>query len=449
MRKVELKIVNSKLLVGDDLVEAGVAVEDGRIVKVAKDPNLPNSDTTIDARGMVMLPGIVDVHVHMRDMNLSYKEDFSSGTQAAVIGGVTTVLDMPNTSPPTTNAERLKEKMCKAADKVYCNIGFFGALVLEPNETTKMANEGAIGFKLYLNEPQYSQLDDETLFAEVIEPVKKTGSTLAVHAEFPQKETKRESPTDTRGEIEQFIESHDPQLEIHAVSKCIRAAREMGVHIHLCHISTEATLAMISKGKVNGIPLTAEVTPHHLLLSEEALYHYGSHAKMVPPLRRIGDVRSLFQGLVNGNIDAIASDHAPHSNEEKSHGFASAPSGVPGLETMLPLLLTEVSERRIPLKRIIQTMCENPPELFRLKGVGKIAERYGADIILVDFKKEKTIDSRTFYSKAKYSPFEGRRVKGVPMLTLVNGVPAMRDGELVGKPGQGKIIRPFINTSLP
>jgi dihydroorotase len=446
MKKVELKIINTKLLVGDDLIEAGVALEEGKIAKIAKDPNLPDSDTTINARGMLMLPGVVDVHVHLRDLDLSYKEDFSTGTQAAIIGGVTTVLDMPNTIPRTTSSERLREKMLKATSEVYCNVGFFGELALEPSETTKMANEGAIGFKLYLNEPRNSQLNNKEIFTKVIQPINLVGSTLAVHAEFPSNKTKEPTPRDERSEIEQFIKSHDPQLEIRAVSECIKIARESGVHIHICHISTEATLAMICKEKANGILLTSEVTPHHLLLSEPELYRHGPYAKMVPPLRRLSDARSLVRGFVSGNVDAIASDHAPHSNDEKSQDFANAPSGVPGLETMLPLLLTEVTEGRIPLKRILQTMCENPPLLFGLKSRGKIAEGYNADLILVDLKKEKTIDPNRFFSKAKYTPFEGRKVKGVPVLTVVNGVLVVQDGELIGKPGDGSIVKSIIRT---
>lgn len=444
MRRVELKIVNSRLLVGDDFVEAGVAIEDGKITKVAKEPNLPDSDMTIDARSAVMLPGVVDVHVHMRDMDLSYKEDFSSGTQAAVAGGVTTVLDMPNTSPPTTSLERLKDKMGKAAGRTFCNIGFFGALALEPNESDKMAREGAIGFKLYLNDPKYDRLMDEGLLARVLEPLRVLGSTLSVHAEFPEGQTETANVTGARNEIDEFISLHDPILEIRAVSKCVRMARDSGVHTHVCHLSTEAALTMVTKGKLDGIPITAEVTPHHLLLSEEALYRYGSYAKMVPPLRRASDVRSLVQGLADGRLDAVASDHAPHSNEEKNLGFTSAPPGVPGLETMLPLLLTEVSEGRLSLGRIMQTMCENPPRLFRLGNLGRIAEGYNADIVLVDLRKEKVINSSDFFTKAKYTPFEGRKVKGVPVLTIVNGVPVMRDGELIKERATGKVVKPVV-----
>jgi dihydroorotase len=449
MRKVELKIINTKLLVGDDLIEAGVAIEGGKIVKIAKDPNLPDSDTTMDAKGLLMLPGVVDIHVHLRDLDLSYKEDFSSGTQAAVMGGVTTVLDMPNTSPRTADAHRLKEKVRKATSEVYCNVGFFGELAFEPDETRKMLDQGAIGFKLYLNEPRNNQLRKEKIFVEATQPIRLADSTLSVHAEFPSVKVEESTPRDERSQIEQFIRSHDPQLEMRAVSKCIESAKESGLHIHICHISTEAALSMINQERVNGTHLTAEVTPHHLLLSEAELYRNGSYAKMVPPLRRLSDVRSMFRGLVNGNLDAIASDHAPHSNEEKSQTFAKAPPGVPGLETMLPLLLTEVSRGTVPLRRIVQALCENPPELFGIKDRGRIAEGYNADLILVDLAKEKTIDPRTFVSKAKFTPFEGRKVKGVPVLTIVNGVPVAKDGEIIGKPGDGRIVKPTYHTQEP
>jgi dihydroorotase len=446
MKKVELKVVNTKLLVGDDLVETGIAIEKGKIAKIAKDGNLPDADSTINARGMLAIPGVVDVHAHLRDLDLSYKEDFSTGTQAAIVGGVTTVFDMPNTAPRTTSSVRLREKIHRAESEVYCNVGFFGELAPEPSETVKMADEGAVGFKLYLNEPRNVTLNNEDIFTNMIRPIRLVGSTLAVHAEYPSNEIRQPTPNDQGNEIEQFIKSHEPQLEIRAVSKCIESAMESEVHIHFCHISTEAALAMICEGKANGIPLSVEVTPHHLFLSEVELYRQGSYAKMVPPLRSLSDARSLLQGVINGNVDAIASDHAPHSNEEKSQPFAKAPSGVPGLETMLPLLLTEVNKGTIPLRTVIQTMCENPPLLYGLKSRGRIAEGYNADLVLIDLEKEKTIDSRYFFSKAKYTPFEGRKVKGLPVLTIVNGIPVMRDGEIIGKSGDGRIVKSASHT---
>ncbi|WXG45775.1 MAG: dihydroorotase family protein [Candidatus Atabeyarchaeum deiterrae] len=441
MRRVELKIVNSKIFLENGIVEAGVAVDKGKIVRIAKDPNLPPSDTTIDSRKMLMLPGVVDVHVHLRDMNLSYKEDFSSGTEAAVIGGVTTVLDMPNTFPPTTNAERLREKISKASNMIYSNVGFFGAFPLEPNEASKIMEEGAVGFKLYLNDPQYDSFRKEPMLTRSLRLMKSSDCLVAIHAEFQHEQREKREPSNLDGEIRHFVSSHAPQLEVDAVSMCAKAARESSVHIHICHLSTEMALNIINGEKGRQVPLTTEVTPHHLLLSDEELYHFGSYAKMVPPLRTKRDCDSLMRGLTSGAIDIIASDHAPHANVEKDEGFADAPSGIPGLETMLSLILTEMTKGRITLKRIVQTMSENPSRSFNLKNIGKISEGYNADLTLVDLAKEKTIDAQSFHSKAKYTPFEGRLVKGIPVLTIVNGIPVMQDGEIIGKPGSGRIVK--------
>jgi dihydroorotase (multifunctional complex type) len=441
MRKVELNIINAKILVEDSLIEAGVSVDEGKIVKVAKLPNLPASDVTVDSRNMLMIPGVVDAHVHLRDLDLSYKEDFSSGTQAAIMGGVTTVLDMPNTSPPTSNAERLKEKISKASNMIYSNVGFFGALSLEPRETSMMAKEGAIGFKLYLNDTQYNSLSDEKLLTRVLRAIKSSGVPLSVHAEFPQQSIPKIGPLNTKNEIELFKRLHDPQLEVDAVSMCLKMARESDVHVHVCHLSTESALNLVHKAKLTGAPVTAEVTPHHLLLSDRELYSLGSYAKMVPPLRTARDADSLMKGLKDGTVDIVASDHAPHAVEEKKRRFMDAPSGIPGLETMLPLILTEMLEGRITLKRVIQTMSENPSLLFKLKRVGKIAEGYSADLVLVDLHKERRIDAKAFRSKAKYTPFAGRIVKGIPVLTVLGGIQVMRDGEILGRPGDGKVIK--------
>jgi dihydroorotase len=441
MRKVELNIVNAKILVEGNLVEAGVSIDEGKIVKVAKTANLPASDVTVDSRNMLMIPGVVDVHVHLRDLELSYKEDFSSGTQAAIMGGVTTVFDMPNTSPPTSSAERLKEKISRSANMIYSNVGFFGALSLEPRETSMMAKEGAIGFKLYLNDTHYSSLSDERLLMRVLKPVKSSGVPLSVHAEFPQELMQETCSVNTRDEIECFKRTHDPQLEADAVSMCLNMAKESDANVHICHLSTESALNLVRRAKLTGTPITAEVTPHHLLLSDKELNSCGSYAKMVPPLRTTRDAESLMKGLTDGAVDIIASDHAPHTAEEKKQRFIDAPSGIPGLETMLPLILTEMSEGRITLRRVVQTMSENPSQLFGLKDIGKIAEGYNADIVLVDLHREKRIDAQTFRSKAKYTPFAGRIVKGIPVMTVVNGIPVMRDGEILGKPGDGKVIK--------
>jgi dihydroorotase len=441
MRKAELRIINSKILIGDDLIEAGVAISDGKIVKVAKEPHLPPAGKTIDSQSMLMIPGVVDAHVHLRDMGLSYKEDFSSGTEAAALGGVTTVLDMPNTSPPTANAEILKEKISKATDMVYSNVGFFGALPMNPIETCKMIDEGAIGFKLYMNDPHYAIQHDKTMPSHLLEPILSSDLPLAVHAEFPLSREEDTDATATEGEIESFLQEHSSRMEADAISFCVRTARKLGIHVHICHVSTESGLGIIREGKAVGTPLSAEATPHHLLLSEKQLHDFGSYAKTVPPLRTPKDVSSLMDGLINGAVDIIASDHAPHTIEEKERGFAEAPSGIPGLETTLPLILTEMSEGRIALKRLVEATSENPSKIFGLKRIGRIAEGYNADIVIVDLRKEKTIRACNFHSKAKYSPFEGRNVKGVPVLTLVNGTPVMQDGEIIGEPGVGKIVK--------
>jgi dihydroorotase len=197
----------------------------------------------------------------------------------------------------------------------------------------------------------------------------------------------------------------------------------------------------VHEGRTAGTPITSEATPHHLLLSREQLYDFGSYAKTVPPLRTRRDNIALMKGLVTGSVNIVASDHAPHTNEEKGREFTESPPGIPGLETTLELLLTAISEGRMTLRKLVETTSINPSKIFGLKGLGKIAEGYDADIVVVDLRKEKTIHASDFHSKAKYSPFEGRKVKGVPILTLVNGTPMMRDGQIIGNPGVGKIVK--------
>jgi dihydroorotase len=282
---------------------------------------------------------------------------------------------------------------------------------------------------------------------EVLGPVKSSGIPLSVHAEFPQQPMPNKRPTNTEDEIELFKRAHDPQIEVNAVSMCLRMAKESGAHVHICHLSTESALNLVQRAKLSGTPVTTEVTPHHLILSDKELSSFGSYAKMVPPLRATRDAESLLRGLADGIIDVVASDHAPHTIEEKKQRFIDAPSGIPGLETMLPLILTEMLEGRITLRRVIQTMSENPARLFKLKRTGKIAEGYDADLVLVDLHGERRIDARVFRSKAKYTPFAGRIVRGIPVLTVLNGVQVMRNGEILSRPGDGKVVRHAENKS--
>jgi dihydroorotase (multifunctional complex type) len=443
---VDLTIINAKILTDHGLVKGGVAINDGKIYSIEAEERLPKAATTINAQGNLVLPGLIDVHTHLRDLNLEYKEDFYSGTCAALAGGFTTVLDMPNTLPLTDNSLRLREKMAVANRRIVANTGFYTCFPAETEELKKLKNLGAMGCKVFLHHPNTAlDVDDDDVLLHTLHILEDLDMILAVHAEdrylienlrAKYKAAATPSPND-------HSKTHPPQAEVKAVQRILSLIRRKRPRLHFCHISTGETSSLISQAKAEGLPVTYEVTPHHLLLSETLLTKVGSLAFVDPPLRHSTTQRGLWQDLLTGSIDLVASDHAPHSLKEKRHSdIWAVPSGFPGLETTLPLLLTMVARGKLSLELLIAILARNPARIFRLDGKGVIAVGFDADLTVVDVDQEFIIDSTAFHSKAKYSPFDGMKVVGRPIQVFLGGNLVMEEGEILSKPGSGSIIRP-------
>ena len=238
------------------------------------------------------------------------------------------------------------------------------------------------------------------------------------------------------------MEAHSPEAEEKAVRRITQLSRQSGSHVHICHISSKPSMNIVSKAKKLGFDVTCEATPHHLLLTSETLKKYGNTALEVPPLRRPSDVSCLWRSLEKGLVDTIASDHAPHSVSEKNAELIwNVKPGIAGLETMLPLLLTQVNKRRLTIKRLVQLTCENPARIYRLTDRGSLRKGSVADITIIDMKKEHRIDASGFYSKAKISPFDGWKTKGIPVKTFVNGQLVMDNGTILSGLRAGRVIR--------
>jgi dihydroorotase len=248
-----------------------------------------------------------------------------------------------------------------------------------------------------------------------------------------------------RGGLEAYLKVHSPEAELKAIQRTIKLAKKTSTHIHFCHVSSAEGLKAILTAKNRGFPITCEVVPHHLLLSSKHLKRWKTVALMNPPLRTEEDVKELWTAFKQGLIDVLASDHAPHTLEEKKSEFVwNVKPGIPGLETMLPLLLTQVNEGRLTLASLIRASSKKPAEIFHIKNRGSLGEGFYADFVVVDMKQKYRIDSSKFHSKAKHSPFDGWIVKGKPTKTFVNGHLVMDDGEIVAKPRTGQIIRETI-----
>lgn len=409
------------------------------------------AEATVSLKGLLVLPGLIDAHVHLRDQGKSYKEDFKSGTAAAAAGGITTVLDMPNNDPMTINAETLLNRMKTAEKKVLVNVGFYSEFPKNLQEIGEIIGEGAIAFKLFMGEQLGGlNIEDDSAIKDAFKIVGRK-VPVAVHAEDKKILKKAEKELKSRGcnDIEAFLDVHSEEAELKAVKRIIAFAKEVCVRVHFCHISTEKSLKVVNGAKKAGMPITCEATPHHLFLSLADLKRIGALALTVPPVREKSLSDALWDGIKNGLVDIIASDHAPHAVAEKSADVVwNVKVGIPGLETTLPLLLTEVNNGRLGLVDIVRLMAESPAKIFSLKNRGSLKEGYKADLVAVDLKQEYRIDASNFYSKAKYSPFDGKLVKGKPIKTFVGGQLVMDNGEIVVKEGCGEIIRGEVNLEV-
>jgi dihydroorotase (multifunctional complex type) len=443
--QVDLVLHNGKIYTPRGFVDAGVAIEGTRISRIAKETNLPRASSKINLNGHIVLPGLIDPHVHLRDQNRAYREDFSTGTVAAAAGGFSMVMDMPNNKPVTMSVQSLRERMKLAEKRVLVNVAFYSAFPGALKEIRNVVEEGAIAFKLFLLEKIGGlNINDDTAVLRALKEVKKANVPIAVHAE--DKETfenkmKRMQDED-RNDIHAYLEAHSSDVEVKAVQRMIRLAEKSEAHVHFCHVSSARSLSLIRKAKDDGINITCEVTPHHLLLTMQELKHYKNLAITIPPVRTREDMKALWNALRQGLIDTLGSDHAPHAVEEKkSESIWEVKPGIAGLETTLPLMLTQVNKGRLTIAELVQLTSKRPAEIFHLKDRGALSKGCYADLVVIDLKQEHKIDSSRFRSKAKFSPFDGWKVKGKPVKTFVNGRLVMDEGEIVAKPGTGHVIR--------
>jgi dihydroorotase len=441
---VDLVVYNGKISIQSAYITAGVAVDEGKIVKVAKKTNLPPASEKIDTQGNFILPGLIDMHTHLRDQKQAYEEDFTTGTAAAVAGGITLCADMPNNEPVTMDAETLKERMRVAANKILTNVAFYSAFPTGLHEISSIVDQGAVGFKLFMTKQIGGiDIDSDDVIEKAFQQTQKSQVPVAVHAEDKTllESVKKELIRTGQGGIDAYLKAHSPLVEEKAVNRILGLVEKTKVQAHFCHISSELGLDAMMRRKESGLPVSCEVTAHHLLLSSSDLKRYGTIALCDPPVRGKADVAALWEALRNGLIDIIASDHAPHLLEEKkAESIWDVKPGFPNLEAIIPLILNEINKEHLSIADLIRLMAEKPAEIFHLTLRGRLEKGYNADITIVDMHREHRIDASKFYSKAKYSPFDGWKLKGKPIKTFVNGQLAMDDGEIVAKPGTGQII---------
>lgn len=421
---LDMCIVNCRLDPSNQ--ECSIGIENGKIVSIQKLPSV--ADKIVDLDGKIILPGLIDVHVHMRDPGLTYKENFKTGTESAAAGGFTTVLDMPNTKPPTNTVHDFKNKLKIAESKSIVDFGLHAGTA-NPKEIPSLGDLNPASFKVFMD-----LHDDEflmNLFSEIAD-LNQSGNhdhLVSIHAEDHEIVNKYTTMKSSETSIDSMIyaDARPAFAEDVAVFKAIMMAKEFNLKIHICHASTEKSLDSIQNAKTEGCNISSEVTPHHLFLDSSYLKKFANFAKTNPPLR--SDAKKITINDLS-RIDIVGTDHAPHTIAEKEKNVWNAPPGIPGLETALPLLLNQINLGNISLNEIRRLLCENPADRFKLNNKGHIKPGMDADFVVVDMKKELTIDSDNFYSKAHYSPFDGMKVTGVPIMTILRGEIIMKDSEV-------------------
>ena len=433
----DLVIHNGHIVSPDSIVAASLAIKDGRILAIGDAEAMPFAAATFDAAGLHILPGAIDVHVHFRDPGYPHKEDWASGTAGAAFGGVTTVFDMPNTIPATGTSEILAEKHAIAGAAARVDFGLYGLL----GEDT-IANVGAlvaggvIGFKLYMGET-FGRIAQPSTGAmlEAFEVVAETGKRISLHAETGSVMARRETRLRAAGRIDALahLAARPAIVAIEAVGRAAALAEWTGARIHILHISSADELRPLAEAKARGVDITGETCPHYLLLSADDYARFGGVIRVNPPVRELHNQAPLWAALMDGTLDMIATDHAPHAPEEKTRNdIWTVDCGFPGVETQMPLMLTEVAGGRFSICDYVRWSAANPAKTWGLyphKGV--IQPGADADLALVDLARSMTIDDAAIQSHSKISPWHGRRIKGLPIHTLVRGRFVMRDRQLM------------------
>jgi dihydroorotase (multifunctional complex type) len=425
----------------DRILERGIVIVDGievvrsvtidaGIIEGIYDPGSePPASERISCEGLYILPGVIDIHVHMRDLEQDDKEEFSTGTMAAAAGGVTTVVDMPNSVPPTITHKDLEEKIAIATEKRYVNVGFYAGIPRRIRHVEERLIPQILGFKVYPHAPltEGTRYTRERL-RECMKLSAEYGIPLLFHPASAEIDAKPKTHDD-------FFQLHSCENEVESLKQFLEIKAEFyESRLHVCHVSCGTTARILLEHRAEDT-LTAEVTPHHLFLTGGEFSHDDGRAKMLPPLRSPYDNEALLQGLSSTCcIDCVVSDHAPHETFEKRLPFRDAESGIPGLETLLPLMLTAVFEDKVSWLDYLRVCSSGPARILGITGKGVIAKGYDADITVVS-RENWEIRGRDFHSKAKITPFEGRHVKARPVITIVGGEVVYSYGGFFADPG--------------
>ena len=428
-----LIIKNGSCYINGKLEQTDIAINNGKIEKIGK--LSLNSSKVFDATDKIVLPGIIDTQVHFREPGSTDREDLESGSRAAVLGGVTSVFEMPNTNPPTSNLIEFNKKLDLAKNRMHCNYAFyFGATPENVDQLAKLKGlEGCCGVKLFAGSSTGKLLVDKEKDIEKV--ISNSDRIVSIHSEDEEILNLRKKFI-KEGDVHSHPEWRNAECAMSSTRRVVKIAERYNKQIHVLHVTTKEEVDFLAMHKKN---VTFEITPQHLTLYAPDCYDkLGSFAQMNPPIRKKEHYDRLWVAVKNSVVDVLGSDHAPHSKEDKNKKYPASPSGMPGVQTILPIMLDHINNEKLSLEQLVKLMCENPCKIFGIKKKGYLKEGYDADLTIVDMNKNVTIKNEMIASKCGWTPFDNYKVKGFPVATIVNGSIVMKDGKVVaeslGKP---------------
>jgi dihydroorotase len=403
-----------------------IAITNGKITGLGQ-LGTAKATREIDAKHLHILPGVIDSQVHFREPGLTHKEDLETGSRAAVMGGVTAVFEMPNTNPLTTSAETLAAKVAAAKNRMFCDFAFYVGGTRDNIEQipTLERLEGSAGIKVFMGSSTGNLLvDDEPSLDKIIAKISRRA---AFHAEDEARLNARKDLREPGNPASHPV-WRDEEAAMLATTRLVGLAEKYGKRVHVLHISTGAEMAYLSQHKEWA---SVEATPHHLTLSAPECYErLGTYVQMNPPVRDAAHQARIWQGIADGTVDVLGSDHAPHTREEKDHAYPASHSGMTGVQTLVPIMLDHVNAGRLSLARFVDLTSAGPQRLFGMRGKGRIALGYDADLTIVDMKRRETITNAQQQSRCGWTPYDGKSVTGWTVGTVVRGNLAMWQGEL-------------------
>ncbi len=443
-------ITGAKMVLPTGTVTGDLRITDGVISEISTGVNLEPQDgeTIHDATGLHLLPGIIDPQVHFRDPGQPEKEDLYSGSCAAASGGVTSFLDMPNNVPSQTTLQSMYEKLETASNRCINNYGFFiGATESNVEELQKavgtpdspIAIPGICGIKIFMGSSTGDLLVNESNALKTI--FDNTAGLIAVHAEDETRMIERKLMIEGRTDMAAHAEWRDDQTALIATKRAVGYAQESGHRLHILHLTSGIEADWLNgltslTAKEGEAHITTEALPQHLTFDERDVEILGTRLKMNPPIRYQMDKDTLWKRLHDGTINCIATDHAPHTLDSKDEGFPHAPSGMPGVETSLPVMLTHAAEGKCTIEQVVQWMSTNVAECYQMVGKGRLEEGYDGDVVLVNMMKEQLVEDKNTWSTVGWNPFSGKTLVGWPVLTVVAGIPVFERNDETGPKGR-------------